>query len=489
MSDFRLSDTDRIERLQNEHEDAESRTTPSVWLTGLAMLVSDIVALLIGSVIGIVLWAQINPGVTTLYYSLWPSIVVTVIVFAFFNLYPPVGLNGVEQMRKVVIGISTVYFGVTATMFLAKDFSASSRGVFITSWILSTVLVLSMRAITATWGARQRWWGTPVLVIGTGPTMVAVISKLHAHPALCLTPVGCLSDTSPIEKAGVPILGAISAAAEIALEYRVHYAMVSMPKLSREDLLPLLEHLSTIFHDILLIPDLMGAASLWVMPRDLGGILGLQFRHNLLNPLNRILKRILDIAGALAGLLLSAPIIAVAVIWIKIASPGKAFFVQERDGESGSSIHVFKLRTMFLDAEQVLESYLNSNKEAELEWEQFCKLRNDPRILPGVGHILRRTSLDELPQLWNILVGDMSLVGPRPFPSYHNARFDPDFRILRTRVKPGLTGLWQVSARSNGNLEVQAALDTYYIRNWSVWLDLYILIRTAKAVLYPSGAF
>jgi lipopolysaccharide/colanic/teichoic acid biosynthesis glycosyltransferase len=141
---------------------------------------------------------------------------------------------------------------------------------------------------------------------------------------------------------------------------------------------------------------------------------------------------------------------------------------------------------MYNDAERALERHLADNPEARAEWDQFCKLKHDPRILPGIGTLLRKTSMDEIPQLWNILKGEMSLVGPRPFPTYHNERFVPEFRTLRTRVRPGLTGMWQVAARSDGNLDVQMAL---YINNWSLWLDLYLLMRTVRVVLTGEGAY
>ena len=211
--------------------------------------------------------------------------------------------------------------------------------------------------------------------------------------------------------------------------------------------------------------------------------------EDLLWMLNRWTKRAIDIAGALILGLLALPVLAAAAVWIKAISGGSVFYCQEREGEKGRGISVVKLRTMRPDAESVLTHVLSESSEIRAEWACHFKLRKDPRILPGVGNFLRKTSLDELPQLWSVLKGEMSLVGPRPFPRYHLDGFEQRFRTLRSRVKPGLTGLWQVSDRADGNLKVQETLDAYYIRNWSLWLDLCILARTVRAVLFPNGAY
>ena len=210
----------------------------------------------------------------------------------------------------------------------------------------------------------------------------------------------------------------------------------------------------------------------------MGGVLGLEVRKNLLIPSNSVLKRILDYVIAVPLSLLTAPFVAVCAACIKIISPGPAFFRQEREGRGGKRIVVYKLRTMYPSAERLLQGYLESNPQEKASWLEYYKLKRDPRILPGLGWFLRRYSLDELPQLWNVLRGEMSLVGPRPFPYYHLGSFPETFRALRASVMPGLTGLWQVSERSDGNLRVQEMEDTYYIRNWSLWLDIYILLRT-----------
>jgi lipopolysaccharide/colanic/teichoic acid biosynthesis glycosyltransferase len=187
--------------------------------------------------------------------------------------------------------------------------------------------------------------------------------------------------------------------------------------------------------------------------------------------------------------LIAAPIVVIAALWVRRISPGNPFYAQEREGRGGRTFRMWKLRTMHHDADALLERHLAEHPVAAAEWAERFKLVRDPRILPGIGHLLRKSSLDELPQLWNILRGEMSFVGPRPFPEYHLNAFDERFRSLRREVLPGLTGLWQVVARADSDLALQQELDTLYIANWSVWMDVYLLARTPWTVLRGAGAY
>ncbi|MFO1061997.1 MAG: sugar transferase [Dongiaceae bacterium] len=204
--------------------------------------------------------------------------------------------------------------------------------------------------------------------------------------------------------------------------------------------------------------------------------------------LQRAAKRGLDLVAILAGGLLALPIVVLAALAIKLADGGPVFYAQTRRGHEGRLIRVWKLRTMYQDAGQRLERHLAGDDAARAEWARSFKLRRDPRILPVVGHVLRCSSFDELPQLWNILRGEMTLVGPRPLPDYHLAAFDAGFVRLRQSVVPGLTGLWQISCRSNGDNAAFVQWDGAYVRNWSLGLDLAILMRTVLTVLICKGA-
>lgn len=414
-----------------------------------------------------------------------------VAMFAFEGLYPGIGLGAVEHIRRVFRGITLVYLMLTAAMFMVKDRWADSRGGFLLAWAFALALAPLGRWFCGFAFGRRAWWGVPVVILGAGDTARRVIKNLRQNRVLGYRAVLCLDDDTARHGfcEGVPVTGRLDAAALTASTHGIQYAIVAMPGIALHRLTRHLHTWSSVFPNIIIIPDLFGIASLWTELRDLGGVLGLEIRHNLLNPVNRWVKRAVDIVISSIILILISPFILIAALWIKIANRGPAFFVQQREGEGSKPIRILKLRSMYVDAEQTLEAHLAADPEARAEWAQFCKLKNDPRILPGIGKLLRKTSMDEIPQLWNILKGEMSLVGPRPFPSYHNELFDSEFRSLRLHVRPGLTGMWQVSARSDGDLNVQVSLDSYYIRNWSLWLDLYILMRTARVVITGSGAY
>jgi lipopolysaccharide/colanic/teichoic acid biosynthesis glycosyltransferase len=307
-------------------------------------------------------------------------------------------------------------------------------------------------------------------------------------PKLGLKPVAFLDDR-PVKwhtsVEGVPVAGPLSRARDF--EDRAEVAIVAVKDLKSAYNDAFLQDLQ--YPRVIVVPELATLTSLWVTARDLNGCLGLEIKKNLLIRRNTALKRLMDQSLAFPLFLLSLPILAIAAVWIKIASPGPAFYRQTREGFEGRPLQVWKLRTMHLDAERLIDEWLAAHPDDRVTWSRYFKLPHDPRVLPMIGRLLRRTSLDELPQLWSVLKGEMSLVGPRPFPNYHLQHFSADFRRLRTRVLPGLTGLCQISARGDGDVEVQETLDTYYIRNWSPWLDLYILARTVAAVLLARGAY
>jgi len=333
----------------------------------------------------------------------------------------------------------------------------------------------------------QSFWGAPTLVVGTGERARSIFTQLETQPELGLHPVGHLS---AVNKSVVRTTGS---GPEKPLDAQVWDFENSIEAIVLTD--PEQYKALSSFRG----PDLAGCSTFIAFDVDRLSSLGLQTRilgSNVVIEVpgglqlrrNQWLKRAIDIVIAGPALLLALPVIAAMIIAIKVIDPGPAFYTQKRIGLRGRPIPVFKVRSMYIDAEQRLEEYLSANPAAREEWKHFFKLKDDPRVLSGIGRFIRRSSLDELPQLWNVMCGDMSIVGPRPFPSYHLESFDEQFNRERQSVPPGLTGLWQVTSRSNGDLAQQQTQDLFYIRNWSVWLDLYILLKTPLAVFTGNGA-
>ena len=200
------------------------------------------------------------------------------------------------------------------------------------------------------------------------------------------------------------------------------------------------------------------------------------------------IKLVIELSIVLVALPLWLPVCAVVYFMIWLEDGKNPLFIQERLGKGGKVFRTYKFRTMVPDAEEVLKKVLEEDEELRTEWETFYKLRKDPRVTK-IGKLLRRTSLDELPQLFNVLRGDMVMVGPRPLTAYHQDVLPATVRTLRETVKPGITGLWQVSGRSDSGTEGMKKWDPYYVQNWSIKLDFSILIRTAFVVIACKGAY
>lgn len=406
----------------------------------------------------------------------------------FMGMYPGYGINPILRLRQRVMA-SFILFGLLIAWNYLERSDALSRGILVATMLYAFVIPFLVEAVTRKALIRLRLWGQPTVILGANETAENLVKLMQARPELGHIPVALFDDNAAKwgqTVHGIEVLGPLAHAG--ALDHtRIRTAILAIPMEDGQSAASILDKLR--FENIILVPRLFGIQSLWVSPIDLDGMVGLQVKNNLSLRHNVLVKRALDYAIAIPAAILSLPVLVISALWIMLVDGWPFFFTQERRGLHGRTIRVLKLRTMYRDAEARLESHLAANPEAREEWQRFFKLKKDPRVLPGVGSFLRRTSLDELPQIFNVLRGDMSLVGPRPFPEYHLAQFDRSFCEFRATVAPGLTGMWQVSARSDGDLVVQKSLDSYYIRNWSLWLDLYILMRTIVTVVRGSGAY
>jgi Undecaprenyl-phosphate galactose phosphotransferase WbaP len=352
-------------------------------------------------------------------------------------------------------------------------------------YVLSVPLVPLFRVFAKRALLRARVWGVPVVVYGNDRTASHVIGALQQEAGLGYEPYGIFDDQTPAGDRikGVPVLGGIEDSA-----HGIPVAILGAPSIPRERLVELLEGPLSHYRRVIIIPDLLEIPSLWVSTRDFIGVLGLEVERNLLNPPARGLKFLIDALIVLVTAPVWVPLCAVLAVLVRMIDGISPFYVQERVGHKGRTFRTLKFRTMVSNAEEVLEKELEENPQLREEWNYDCKLKDDPRIT-HTGWFLRRTSLDELPQFVNVLRGEMSLVGPRPLPAYHQEHLPGSVRRLRDSVRPGITGLWQVSGRSASGTEGMIRWDSYYVRNWSLWLDIVIMARTFRTILNREGAY
>jgi len=421
------------------------------------------------------------------YPSMWPVASLFVLAYAWFGLYPGVATYSARELRQLATANSMVMGALAALVFLFRVEARFSRLTLVIAWgVLLLIAPLALAAMRNMFG-RRSWWGYPVVVFGTGDGVAETVRELQRSPEAGLRPVAALTvDGIEDEIEGIQVVGTLSQGPVYALNLGVHRAVVAMPSASGAELSRLVEHSARLFSHVYVLTRLTGLSSLGVEIRDIGSMMALEFQRSLLVPSHQAVKRVLDILTSTALLILLAPVMAVIALLVRREAKAPIFFSQVRLGRDGRTFRMWKFRSMLPNGQTILEKLLAEDPQARAEWDANHKLRNDPRVT-SLGRILRKTSLDELPQLWNVLKGDMSLVGPRPIVKDEIVKYGEGYDFY-TRVVPGLTGLWQVSGRSDTTYGQRVDLDIFYVRNWSPWLDFYLLARTVTVVLTGRGS-
>jgi len=424
------------------------------------------------------------------------------VIFAVYGLYQernffPVLDQLFRVLKAVVVGI--IFLLVLVFVFKA-DSQLQSR-LFIGFGLLTSLgFLLLWRGLLFSklicrlfgqWGAGRR-----ALIVGAGEGGRHLAKYIAEYPSLGLDVVGFVDDKlarQGVKVGNFAILGTTSDIAEVVRKYDVGEIFLGIPSLSHAELLTLIDKCKATQLPVTLTSELLDVVSQHSPLGKIDGIPAITIQPNRFSEVGRIIKRGIDPILACLGLLLALPALALAGALIKLSSPGPVFFKQNRLGKDGRPFTIYKLRTMVSGQDdgihrQYLKAFISNDQTAgENEvGEQLFKLGNDPRVT-RVGNFLRRLSLDELPQLINVIRGEMSLVGPRP-PLSYEVKLYKDWHTKRLQVRPGITGLWQVTARSAVDFDNMVMLDLYYIEHWSLLFDFRLLLKTIPAVISGKGA-
>ncbi len=449
------------------------------------LLINDIITLILSFCLAFYIKNEIfyfidnnRPG----YFEQHAELVLTtVFIYIFFKIYS--GTYSLEEKADYMYLFDLIkasflgFFMTTAFLFASKSGHQYSRVILFSFFVIETILSIINRKITEIILSKIGVGKRKTVILGLSKDIEFFERNFEKKLA---------SSTSITDKYiyhnGKEMLNDLK-----NIDTGREQIIILAKSISVKRLTKILRYLEGKFYFIKVIPELgeFDFANMNILDYD--GNLMLEGRYNLLSPIRMLLKRILDTLAAIILLFLLSPVFFLISMIIKITSPGPIFFAQRRIGRNGKEFKCLKYRTMVINAEEILEKWLRENPEIKEEYEKDFKLKNDPRIT-GIGNFLRKTSLDELPQLINVIKGDMALVGPRPIVRKEIEKYG-EYSETLFRVLPGITGMWQISGRNDIDYKDRIELDMYYIKNWSVWLDLIILLKTIPAVLKRKGAY
>lgn len=405
--------------------------------------------------------------------------------------------NAYVTMRSILYTVRSVFYATTygliayiVALYFFTDWMAA-RSFFAVFWLILLIILYIERLTISLWLKRSHHLYEDVIFVGAGKTAERSLNYFQDDLGYRYNIVGFLDDKPISNKITekYSLLGKVDDAEKIVRTSGIQTVIITAPGMKRDKLQQLITTVQPHVRNLSYVPDLIGTPMMGVEAQVLftEEILMLHMRNNLAMRRNKIYKRIFDLVCTICGGLLILPIVVVVALLVAIDNKGNVIFAHRRIGKDGREFPCYKFQSMVPNAQEILQDYLAKNPEARKEWEESFKLTNDPRVTK-LGGFLRKTSLDELPQLWNVIKGDMSLVGPRPIVRKEIERYGEYFREY-SMVLPGITGMWQASGRSDTTYEERVAMDTWYVRNWSVWLDIMYLAKTFTAVIFGKGAY
>jgi Undecaprenyl-phosphate galactose phosphotransferase WbaP len=418
----------------------------------------------------------------------WVPLLLLLIIYANNGLYPGIGLSSVEEVRRLSVSTGLLFLIVIMLTFLLKTTAVYSRLVFVLAWAATTIVIPLLRNFVRRLCVRFNSWGEPVAVVGFPDRKVIEVANFFAKsPTKGIVPkavfIEGVNHVKPDPCYRVIVSRDINGWSDCSGIKTVLVVVPNWNWISEN-----IDKYRYIFERVVLIRQQKDSFSLSDSKTlDFNEVIGFQVCHNLLNPWAMILKRCVDIVVSGLCLISLSPVAAMISLLTYIDSPGGIFYRQDRLGKGGRVIKLLKFRTMYINGDEIFEEQLKKDPALREEWDKYQKLKSDPRVT-RVGAFLRKFSLDELPQVWNIFKGEMSLVGPRPIMISQQEMYGPAFQDY-CQIKPGITGLWQVSGRNHTTFARRAELDMEYIQRWSLWLDIYIIFQTFREVLARDGAY
>jgi Undecaprenyl-phosphate galactose phosphotransferase WbaP len=467
--------------------------SPRFWMS-IALLFSDLFAFVTSVGLTFLVWRLISDksGILIQYMRIFPfSFIFFVSLYLLRGLYPGIAVNRIVELKRLVVTTTFGYLVIVAFVSVFEATNPRDTIFFTILWGFSLGLVPFSRWVFRGILIYVKMWGEPVIVFGQGKECEMILDHLNRYKKLGLRPVAVVNGQKTTQgEYNIPTIlwSSWFQDRNHADQYpNVRTAILIYPEVSASIFNTLVDNQLGGFSRLIFVSGWEHLRSSWVQPVDLVGILGLEIRKNLLNKREQLLKRILDITIVLVVSIVMFPFLLLLFGLVYWDSGGKPLYNQIRFGYQGKRFKLYKFRTMVLDADKILTAYLETHPEMQVEWEFAHKLKNDPRTT-WFGQILRKLSLDEIPQIWNVLKGEMSIVGPRPIVDTEIPKYQDTFTLYQ-QVKPGITGLWQVLGRNNTSYSERIRLDEYYVRNWSIWMDIYIIIRTAWVVIRRRGAY